>query len=483
MKLNNCLKNSKCKIVVLLIITAFLLPSFSFMTLVAAEEQTYQNITIDTANYMIEHENKYPNLVILDVRDTIEYNLGHLYDSILILLNDLEARIGELEGYKTSEIIIYCKSGYRSQQASEILGEYGFTKIYNMLGGILAWIDADYPIWTTSHHITVDEITNEKFELLIEPQLLYYIGRSSCEDCSSCDENYECPSQNESISITSEVLEQGENYVKTITYYEFNGTVYESIHTRTILWSYDKFTSNFNESAYFTSTEIASENFYWQYYQLEYAIYHKNYNLTIYTYLQPLNSEIYNSSFTSIIYTPVNEKAITSMEFVQFNMSVILSQQYDILAKVTEEMAEIYKNSDDQDIMELYYGYIDMGEGIRSLSELVKEQLGEYDYQILESYAFLMDWPVNGDNPPLPPPPPPEPEPEPVGCFGGDPYWDCFWCKVAVNGLFFGTCAAILLASVWFFPASGAYLWCMDALTWFLILYEADVVCMMLGCC
>ncbi|GAI72212.1 unnamed protein product, partial [marine sediment metagenome] len=264
----------------------------------------------------------------------------------------------------------------------------------------------------TSHHITVNEITDDKFKLLIEPQLLYYTG---CFSCNECNENQECPIENESISITSEVIEQGENYTKTITYYEFNGTVYESIHTRTILWSYDKFTSNYNKSAYFISTEIASENGYWQYYQLECVIYHKNYNLTIYTYLEPLNSETYNSSFTSIKYIPLNGKAITSMEFVQFNMSVILSQQYDILAKVTEEMAKIYKNSDDQDIMELYYGYTNMGEGIKSLSELVKEQLGEYDWQILESYASLMDYIVNGGNGgggSLPPPPPP-----PVGCF------------------------------------------------------------------
>jgi len=111
---------------------------------------------------------------------------------------------------------------------------------------------------------------------------------------------------------------------------------------------------NINESAYFILTEITSENFYMQYYHLEYVIYHKNYNLTIYTYLEPLNSEIYNSSFTYIKYTPANGKAITSMEFVQFNMSVILSQQYDILANVTKEMAKIYKKSEDLDLMELY---------------------------------------------------------------------------------------------------------------------------------
>jgi len=157
----------------------------------------------------------------------------------------------------------------------------------------------------------------------------------------------------------------------------------------------NKFTSNYNKSAYFISIEITSANFYLQFYLLEYVIYHKNYNLTIFTYLEPLNSEIYNSSFTYIKYTPANGKAITSMEFVQFNMSVILSQQYDFLADIAEEMAEIYKKSEDLDLMELYYSYTNMGEGIRSLSELVKEQLGEYDYQILESNVVLKDYPID----------------------------------------------------------------------------------------
>jgi len=384
-------KKLKYKFLSAIIIGIILLPTCTnFIILTAlAQENSFQNISVQEAYTMIKKEENTENLVILDVRDTTEFNLGHLYDSILIPLNELEARIGELEDYETSKIIIYCKSGYRSQQASEMLVEYGFTKVYNMVGGILAWIDADYPIWTASHHITVDKITDKKFELLIEPFLLYYKG------CSSCTENQECPIENESISVTSEILEQGEDQIIILNKYEFNGTVYESIHTHTILWSYDKFTSYYNKSAYLISIEITRENYYFQYYLLEYVIYHKNYNLTISTYLEPLNSEIYNSSFTYIKYTPANGKAITSMEFVQFNMSVILSQQYDFLADIAEEMAEIYKKSEDLDLMELYYSYTNMGEGIRSLSELVKEQLGEYDYQILESNVVLKDYPID----------------------------------------------------------------------------------------
>jgi len=77
------------------------------------------------------------------------------------------------------------------------------------------------------------------------------------------------------------------------------------------------------------------------------------------------------------------------------------------------------------DLMELYYGYTNLGEGIRSLSELVKEQLGEYDYQIDESYAVLTDPiepPLNGGGG----------GGGETGCFDGDPFWDCIWCEVAV---------------------------------------------------
>jgi len=406
LKLKNSLSQISYKAIALFIITAFLLPSFGLIINVAAEEQTYQNITIDAANYMIEHENKYPNLVILDVRDTIEYNLGHLYDSILIPLNDLEARIGELEDYKTSEIIIYCKSGYRSQQASEILVEYGFTKAYNMLGGILAWIDADYPIWTTSHHITVDEITDKKFELLIEPQLLYYTG------CSSCTENQECPIETESINITSEILEQEEDYIIVLITYESNGITYEYIFTQSLLWKYSKTMSTFNETAYFISTEITTENTYTQFYQLIYLKQHENYKLTISTRLNPLNTEIYNNTYTYIEYIPAKGKSPTSMEFIQFNEPVTLSQQFMILGEIAEEMAKIYESSEDANLMELSYAYNTMANEIKEVSQLVQEQLLGYDWQILESFAVLTDAFVPNGGGGGDPPPPCTPDPD-----------------------------------------------------------------------
>ncbi|GAG76375.1 unnamed protein product, partial [marine sediment metagenome] len=93
MKLKTNLKFISRKTIALLIIVAFLLPSFSLIIMVAAEEQTFQNITVDTAYQMIKKEKDYPKLVILDVRTPFEYDKGHLYDAILIPHNELEDQI------------------------------------------------------------------------------------------------------------------------------------------------------------------------------------------------------------------------------------------------------------------------------------------------------------------------------------------------------------------------------------------------------
>lgn len=378
----------KYKFLSAIIIGTIVLPTCIYLIIPSAlaQENSFQNISVQEAYRMIRKEKKKENLVILDVRDTTEFNLGHLYDSILIPLNELEARISELEDYKTSKIIIYCKSGYRSHQASEILVEYGFTKIYNMLGGILAWMDVGYPIWTTSHYVMID-----RFHQQIEPLLLHNMG------CASCTENQECPSDGEFTNVISEVLEQDDDHTTIFNSYEFDNTTYEQIVTTTFLWRYNEFTDEINRTGYFNSVEITTEDKYTQFYSLIYLVQHEEFTLTISTFLTSLNSEIYNTSFTNIVYIPANEKSISSKEFVEFDSSVTLSQHYKLLGKVANKMAKIYKvsgyKSGDENFAELSRAYNTMKEEIKTLSKLVKKELPEYDRQILQGIAILMDPP------------------------------------------------------------------------------------------
>ena len=87
-----------------------------------------------------------PDAVILDVRtpDEFKSETGHLPKAMLLPVQDLELRIGELSAKKKQTFIVYCRSGSRSKRASEILAAQGFT-IFNLDGGIMAWLSAQYP--------------------------------------------------------------------------------------------------------------------------------------------------------------------------------------------------------------------------------------------------------------------------------------------------------------------------------------------------
>jgi len=77
--------------------------------------------------------------VLLDVREPYEYDIARIPGSKLIPLGQLHARLSELD--TADEIVIHCKSGYRSANALRELQAAGFSKLWNVTGGIAAWAD------------------------------------------------------------------------------------------------------------------------------------------------------------------------------------------------------------------------------------------------------------------------------------------------------------------------------------------------------
>jgi rhodanese-related sulfurtransferase len=108
-----------------------------------AQQGTYNTISVSDANAMIQSTS---NLFILDVRTSGEFAQGHLKGAVNIPLSDLPAQLGEL--HKNRPILVYCQTGFRSAQASTILANAGFTQVYDMEGGLNAWINAGYPTVT-----------------------------------------------------------------------------------------------------------------------------------------------------------------------------------------------------------------------------------------------------------------------------------------------------------------------------------------------
>ena len=78
------------------------------------------------------------NITILDVRTGEEFNRGHIDGAVNIYIDDLRKNLDKLDA--GSEIIIYCRSGYRAYQSFRILKNRDFKNIKILNGSYLSWI-------------------------------------------------------------------------------------------------------------------------------------------------------------------------------------------------------------------------------------------------------------------------------------------------------------------------------------------------------
>lgn len=84
--------------------------------------------------------------LLLDIRGIGEHREGHIVDSLHIPASELPDRINELDKYRNSHIIAYCRSGSRSASACKILKRKGFEHVHNLGGGIMAWQSDKLPV-------------------------------------------------------------------------------------------------------------------------------------------------------------------------------------------------------------------------------------------------------------------------------------------------------------------------------------------------
>lgn len=84
--------------------------------------------------------------ILLDVRTIFEFDNGHLKDADQLNYYSFNFKQSLLLLPKNKPIYIYCKTGYRSNKAAQILIENGYTKIYNLQNGIEEWKGENYPV-------------------------------------------------------------------------------------------------------------------------------------------------------------------------------------------------------------------------------------------------------------------------------------------------------------------------------------------------
>lgn len=110
-------------------------------TLWQAQTGSYQSLTVDAfADILANHKSEY---TVVNVHTPYEGEIEGT--DARIPYDDLNALMAALPD-KNARIILYCRSGRMSQIASRALADKGYTRIYDVSGGMVAWEASGRPI-------------------------------------------------------------------------------------------------------------------------------------------------------------------------------------------------------------------------------------------------------------------------------------------------------------------------------------------------
>ncbi len=95
-----------------------------------------QTITVEELKKRIDAGEDVHLVDVREPNENAEFNIG---GTLLPLGEIRNYNTDTIDDLKDKEVILYCRSGNRSGQATQILEQAGFTNVKNLVGGMLAW--------------------------------------------------------------------------------------------------------------------------------------------------------------------------------------------------------------------------------------------------------------------------------------------------------------------------------------------------------
>jgi rhodanese-related sulfurtransferase len=118
------------------------------LTIVACGQKTFEEMANDMASKeiaLIHVEELDSTCILLDTRSYREYEVSHIEGAIWVGYDEFDisklASIG-----KDKKVVVYCSVGYRSGKIGEKLAKAGYSKVYNLWGGIFDWVNKGNPV-------------------------------------------------------------------------------------------------------------------------------------------------------------------------------------------------------------------------------------------------------------------------------------------------------------------------------------------------
>ena len=120
--------------------TLFALIILLIVNIYSEKYRKYQVVDTNGAVSLMDDD----ELLIIDVREEKERKAGFLSNDLNIPMGQVKAKMDSLD--KSKNILVYCKSGTRSDRIADILSKNDFQKVSSLKGGFNAWLKADLPI-------------------------------------------------------------------------------------------------------------------------------------------------------------------------------------------------------------------------------------------------------------------------------------------------------------------------------------------------
>lgn len=144
----------------------------------AQKNDAYENITAATFAEKIKTT---PNAQIVDVRTPEEYAGQHIAQAQNINWNGSDFEVQAMKLDKKRPVFVYCMMGGRSRKASDKLVELGFSKVFDLQGGIMKWNAEGY---SKPSEKIIGMCAQEYQDLLkSNPRILVNFFAEWCEPC------------------------------------------------------------------------------------------------------------------------------------------------------------------------------------------------------------------------------------------------------------------------------------------------------------
>jgi rhodanese-related sulfurtransferase len=88
--------------------------------------------------------------LVIDLRNKELYDAGHIVDARNVPAAELESQAETLKKWRDKNVITYCDSGTNGAGAARSLVKLGFTKVFNLQGGLNAWVKENMPLAKTA---------------------------------------------------------------------------------------------------------------------------------------------------------------------------------------------------------------------------------------------------------------------------------------------------------------------------------------------